>query len=41
MGMLGKELALFLSKRVLDRVVVYKEVPVRLMWVKAKFGGEV
>ena len=33
--------ALFLSKRVLDGVVEYREVSARLLWVNVKFGGEI
>ena len=32
---------LLLSKRVLAGEVEYREISAKLMWVKAKFGGEV
>ena len=36
-GRAREGVALLLSKRVLGRVVEYREVSARLMWVKVKF----
>ena len=39
-GRARERVALLLSKRMLERVVEYRDVSGRLMWVKSKFGGE-